>query len=202
MANSWHASFKRHAGIKLKHARLRCDQLDAGLTELQNVVDRGVLADAWVIGATTTGAAKYRSLIEGSGASVVLMEEAGEILEAHVLSTLSENTKDVILIGDHKQLRPKISTHGLTVATQNGYDLNRSLFERLILGGLAHRTLELQHRMRPEISAIARHMTYPELRDAVSVAGRPNLLGFATNVVFIDHKMLEQGETEELLGHK
>ena len=201
-ATTWHSAFKRNAEIKLKCARLRYDQLDAELTELQTVVDRKVLAGVRVIGATTTGAAKYRSLIQGVGAGVVLMEEAGEILEARVLSTLGDSTKHIILIGDHKQLRPKVETHGLTVAAQNGYDLNRSLFERLILGGLSHRTLELQHRMRPEISAIARRMTYPELRDAATVAGRPNLLGFATNVVFIDHRVLEQGETEELLGHR
>jgi len=31
-----------------------------------------------------------------------MVEEAAEILEAHVLSSLSPHTKHVILIGDHK----------------------------------------------------------------------------------------------------
>jgi len=62
------------------------------------------------------------------------------------------------------QLRPKVEAHQLTVGAGN-YELNRSLFERLVLGGAAHCTLELQHRMRPEISRIARLMTYPLLRD-------------------------------------
>jgi superfamily I DNA and/or RNA helicase len=41
-------------------------------------------------------------------AGIVLVEEAGELLEAHVLTSLSPSTKHLILIGDHKQLRPKV----------------------------------------------------------------------------------------------
>jgi superfamily I DNA and/or RNA helicase len=37
-----------------------------------------------------------------------MVEEAGEILEAHVLSALSSSTRHAILIGDHLQLRPKV----------------------------------------------------------------------------------------------
>jgi superfamily I DNA and/or RNA helicase len=40
-----------------------------------------------------------------------MVEEAAEILEAHVITALSQRTKHVILIGDHKQLRPKVHGH-------------------------------------------------------------------------------------------
>lgn len=103
---------------------------------------------------------------------MLLLEEAGEVLEAHVISSLSPSIRHVIMIGDHQQLRPKVETYHLTAAAMTGYDLNVSLFERLIKGGMAHAVLETQHRMRPEISSIARHMTYPELRDHESVMGR------------------------------
>lgn len=33
---------------------------------------------------------------------VLLLEEAGEILESHVLTSLSAHTKHVVMIGDHK----------------------------------------------------------------------------------------------------
>ena len=84
--------------------------------------------------------------------------------------------------------------HQLTVDAGN-FDLNRSLFERLVLGGAAHCTLELQHRMRPEISQIARLMTYPELRDG-NVLGRPHVRGLAKDVVWIDHRVFEEGSTQ------
>jgi len=43
-------------------------------------------------------------------AGVVLVEEAAEIMEAHVLTSVSLNCKHLIMIGDHKQLRPKQNT--------------------------------------------------------------------------------------------
>jgi len=42
--------------------------------------------------------------------------------------------------------------------------------------------------MRPEISALIRHLTYPELRDAPGTANRPNLRGVQDNIVFIHHE--------------
>lgn len=55
-----------------------------------------------IIGCTTTGAAKYAVDLVGVSPDVLLVEEAGEILESHILTALSEKTKQMILIGDHK----------------------------------------------------------------------------------------------------
>ena len=43
-----------------------------------------LLREAAVVGLTTTGAAKYQSLVRQMGCRVLLMEEAAEVLEAHV----------------------------------------------------------------------------------------------------------------------
>ena len=45
--------------------------------------------------------------------------------------------------------------------------------------------------MRPEVSALVRALNYPELLDAESVRGRPNVLGLQSNVVFFDHRLPE-----------
>jgi hypothetical protein len=45
--------------------------------------------------------------------------------------------------------------------------------------------------MRPEISALVRHLTYPDLLDAPQTHGRPNLRGVCDNIVFINHDSLE-----------
>jgi len=86
-----------------------------------------------------------------------------------------------------RQLRPKVNNYALTVEKGNGLDLNRSLFERLILKDYPHATLSQQHRMRPEISALIRHLTYPELSDAPRTKNRPDILGLCDNIVFINH---------------
>ncbi|KZT74563.1 P-loop containing nucleoside triphosphate hydrolase protein [Daedalea quercina L-15889] len=140
-----------------------------------------------IIGCTTTAAAKYTEQLQNALPEVLLVEEAGEILESHVLTALGEETRRLILIGDHKQLRPKVDNYALTVEKGDGYDLNRSLFERLVLGGYPHETLMKQHRMRPEISSYVRRLTYPDLVDAPSTKDRPNLRGVRDNIIFITH---------------
>ncbi len=44
---------------------------------------------------------------------VVIVEEAGEVFEAHILASLAPTTEHLILIGDHEQLRPKPQLYAL-----------------------------------------------------------------------------------------
>ncbi|KAI1266292.1 ATPase [Xylariaceae sp. FL1019] len=141
-----------------------------------------------LVGSTTTAAAKYSALIKATGPTCVLVEEAGEILEAHILTALGPSAKQLILIGDHKQLRPKCKNYGLTVEKGDGYDLNRSMFERLILQGHEYATLSKQHRMAPEISQLIRVATYPGLQDGDKTRNRPAVRGIPARVAFINHE--------------
>ncbi|KAG1804061.1 P-loop containing nucleoside triphosphate hydrolase protein [Suillus subaureus] len=147
-----------------------------------------------IIACTTTGAAKFTEDLRTAAPDVVLVEEAGEILESHILTALGENTNQLILIGDHKQLRPKVNSYALQVKSDQGYDLNRSLFERLVLKGFPHATLTEQHRMRPEISALVHELTYPELTDAASTRGRADIRGIQDNIIFVNHAHPEDNE--------
>lgn len=63
---------------------------------------RDVLRSKRIIACTTTGAAIFRSAIQYAGPEILVVEEAGEVLESHVLTALSHNTEQLILIGDHK----------------------------------------------------------------------------------------------------
>ncbi|KAF0547348.1 P-loop containing nucleoside triphosphate hydrolase protein [Gigaspora margarita] len=82
---------------------------------------------------TTIGAAKYQNLICSVGPRIIVCEEAGEVLEAHILSALTPEAQHMILIGDHNQLRPHCATYNLTCDSKIGinYALDKSLFERL-----------------------------------------------------------------------
>ncbi|KAJ7650276.1 P-loop containing nucleoside triphosphate hydrolase protein [Roridomyces roridus] len=140
-----------------------------------------------IIGCTTTGAAKYTESIQQASPGVLLVEEAGEILESHVLTALGQATDQLILIGDHQQLRPKVNNYALTVEKGDGYDLNMSMFERLVVKGFPHQTLHQQHRMRPEISDLVRQLTYPHLIDAPKTSDRPSIRGLRDVIVFINH---------------
>ena len=104
---------------------------------------------------------------------------------------MCRETNQLVLIGDHFQLRPKVKNFALTVEKGDGYDLNRSLFERLVVRGHPHTTLTKQHRMRPEISALVRRLMYPDLLDNTTTLSRSNTRGLQSNVIFIDHGELE-----------
>jgi hypothetical protein len=186
-------------GPSINSVRATVDEINQGLQERKELLrdkDRQVLEGARIIGATTTGAASNSSLLSSIGAGVIIVEEAGEVLESHVLTALSEQTKHLILIGDHKQLRPKIETYKLMSVSEHGYDLDCSLFERLVTSKLPSVALEVQHRMRPEISRIIRAQTYPRLRDHDNVKRYPDVKGVCKNLVFIDHRHLEVGDED------
>jgi superfamily I DNA and/or RNA helicase len=89
-----------------------------------------------------------------------------------------------------------VNNYPLTVEKGEGYDLNRSLFERLVLRGYPHDTLIKQHRMRPEISSYVRQLTYPDLVDAPGTQNRPNLRGIRDNIVFITHAQPEDEHSQ------
>ena len=119
-------------------------QFDAAQDRLERVWNEKtltILRTKRIIGCTTTGAAMYARDIRQAKPGIVLLEEAGEILESHVLTAMGPETKHLVLIGDHQQLRPKINSYALSVEKGEGYDLNRSLFERLVLAGYPHSTL-------------------------------------------------------------
>jgi hypothetical protein len=165
------------------------------LRTLRRHNDLRVLEEATIIGCTTVAAAKFQGMINPD---VVIVEEAGEILESHILANLGDKCEQLIMIGDHKQLRPKIDNYSLTQESQNGFDLNVSLFERLVLAPASEIPvipLTVQHRMRPEISRIIRGMAlYDKLEDHDSTKGRNNVCGVANDVVFIDHRFPEKAD--------
>lgn len=190
----------RHAKLaswKLEILKARAADFHIIIQEYNNCLSRldgmfneknaHIIKNKRIVGCTTTAAAIYVKELQAASPEALIVEEAGEILESHIITALGSRTKQLILIGDHKQLRPKVNNHLLTIEKGRGYDLNRSLFERLVLKGFPHQTLTEQHRMRPEISSLIRQLTYPNLVDAPKTLGRPDLRGFRDNVVFVNH---------------
>jgi superfamily I DNA and/or RNA helicase len=50
---------------------------------------------------TTTGCAKQSDLLKNTTFPIVIVEEAAEVFEAHILTSLSKKTEHLVLIGDH-----------------------------------------------------------------------------------------------------
>ncbi|KAI4274065.1 MAG: hypothetical protein L6R38_006184 [Xanthoria sp. 2 TBL-2021] len=188
----WYTAILEDRVSELSKIAAKYDKAQRELDETFKTKNIDIIKSKRVIGCTTTAAAKYAHELRAASRDVLLVEEAGEILESHVITALGEKTTQLILIGDHKQLRPKVANYELTVERGEGYDLNRSMFERLVLKGFPHQVLTQQHRMRPEISSLVRSITYPDLLDAPKTKGRPSLRGFQDNLIFVDHRQLER----------
>ncbi|KAL1846495.1 hypothetical protein VTK73DRAFT_279 [Phialemonium thermophilum] len=171
-------------------------------------VDGRCLRQAQVIGVTTTGLARHVELLRKLRCKVVVCEEAGEVLEAHLLTALLPSVEHAILIGDHLQLRPQIQDYSLQTVNPAGakYALDVSLFERLVrpfadhTPALPYSTLLTQRRMHPDIARLVRETLYPDLEDAVAVARYPPVAGMRQRLFWLHHEHEEQGRNSSGSG--
>lgn len=147
-----------------------------------------VLKEATVIGMTTTGAAKFRKALQEVRPRLVIVEEAAEVLEAHIITTLSKDCQHLILIGDHQQLRPSATVYDLA----KNFDLEMSMFERLVKMELPFVRLDYQHRMRADIARLLTPHIYTELENHPSVFDYENIKGLNDNLFFVEHDHLEE----------
>lgn len=141
-----------------------------------NILDKKAIN---IIGCTTTGLTKYRGFLAATGARVLLIEEAAETREPNVTSALFPNLDQLILVGDHQQLPPQCDIARLG---DEPFNLNVSLFERLVRNRLPYTMLNRQRRMAPELRFIVQKY-YPDLKDHPLVkdeANRPLIPGMGS----------------------
>ncbi|NWU30356.1 ZNFX1 protein, partial [Dyaphorophyia castanea] len=167
------------------------------LKELKLEQDLRILNEARIVGMTTTGAAKYRRILQNVRPKIVIVEEAAEVLEAHTITSLSEDCQHLILIGDHQQLQPSANVYDLA----KNFNLEVSLFERLIKVDFPFVCLKYQHRMRPEIAQLISPHIYRKLENHPSVLEYENIKGVSTNVFFVEHEVPEE-EIQEGKSHQ
>ncbi|XP_029647960.1 NFX1-type zinc finger-containing protein 1 [Octopus sinensis] len=156
------------------------------LEELRYEEDKIIFQNSLIIGMTTTGAARYRAILQEIQPRIIIVEEAAEILEAHIITSLNCKCEQLILIGDHKQLQPSTNVYKLA----KHYNLEISLFERMFNNDIEVKCLNFQHRMRPEIAELV-HPIYPELKNHHSVKLYDNIHGISKNIYFINHNQPE-----------
>eukprot|EP01033_Poteriospumella_lacustris_P007880 gene7880-5661_t len=141
----WFQAYRQQCSDKLASIVSSLNSLAANLKSLKDEPRSESFAQATIVACTTSYAAKNRHVLHDTDFDTVLVEEAAEIHESHILVNLKESTKRLIMIGDHKQLRPKLEHYPLRVESGRGIDFDRSMFERLILMGYPYSTLDTQH---------------------------------------------------------
>ncbi|KAG6373951.1 hypothetical protein JVT61DRAFT_6115 [Boletus reticuloceps] len=131
---------------------------------------------------------------------VLMVKEAGQVLEAHVLGSLVPSVQHLILIGDPLQLRPTLNNFALSMDHPRGsklYRFDMLLMERLSSSGLAMSRIDVQRRMRPTISSLIRNTLYEGLQDHELVKKYPDVRGMVKNMFFVTHSHKENGGTDD-----
>ncbi|KAJ4436029.1 hypothetical protein ANN_18655 [Periplaneta americana] len=152
--------------------------------EVQGYNDLQALKNSKVVGMTTTGAARHQKLLQDLKPKIVFVEEAAEVMESHIVVSLTDSCEHVILIGDHQQLRPSPAVYELAIK----YNFDISLFERMLKNNMQCSVLKVQHRMRPEIAQLITPTIYPELENHSSVTEFESIHGVLKSVFFITHE--------------
>ncbi|PWY90378.1 P-loop containing nucleoside triphosphate hydrolase protein [Aspergillus sclerotioniger CBS 115572] len=204
----WLEEYRRQTHDKAKDLVTKQRKAKQKLKDLRTEIDLRCLREAEVIGVTTSGLAGNLKMLQRLQSKVVLCEEAGKVLEAHLLTALLPSIEHAILIGDHQQLRPQIQDYNLSRENDRGgeqYSLDRSLFERLVDpddGGIQipFSTLETQRRMHPSIAQLVRDTLYPCLEDSPSVLQYPEVCGMRRRLFWFDHQHPEADNSADELS--
>ncbi|ORY97819.1 P-loop containing nucleoside triphosphate hydrolase protein [Syncephalastrum racemosum] len=155
--------------------------------------DQQICRQMRVIGMTSTAAAKYHDLLELVRPRIMVVEEAAEMLEAHIVSAITPSLQHLILIGDHQQLRPQTAVHALS----ERHCMSVSLFERFVHNRLPFSRLSHQRRMRPEIRMFVDPIyNDPPLLDHADVKKYPAVTGVDKPVFFLSHTEPEESLTD------
>ena len=112
---------------------------------LTRAAEREILNNADVICCTCVGAGDPR--LAKMKFRTVLIDESTQSAEPECMIPLVLGCKQVVLVGDHSKLGPVIMNKKAAKA-----GLNQSLFERLVILGLAPIRLNVQYRMHPCLS--------------------------------------------------
>ncbi|XP_030831537.1 NFX1-type zinc finger-containing protein 1-like [Strongylocentrotus purpuratus] len=192
----WLHNYLQQLKGKLAAYDLKFKQLCGQLDEAKDIEKYQILRQATIIGMTTTGAANHQQVLQRVRPKIVVVEEAAEVLEAHIITALNASCQQLILIGDHQQLRPKPNVYLLA----KKYHLDVSLFERLINNEFPYSQLELQHRMRIELSGLMRRHFYDNLRDHETVKRYESVKAVQKDIFFLDHAEPEN-EMEDTQSH-
>ncbi|CAH2265116.1 jg9273 [Pararge aegeria aegeria] len=169
------------------------------LNEVSTLIDSEVVKSVRVVAVTTTLAARRHQLMRKLECPIVIVEEAAEVLEAHIVASLTPKCQHLILIGDHKQLRPSAAHYELA----KNYNLDISLFERMIRNGIHARTLTIQRRMRTNFVELLVPVIYDRLDSHPSVLSYPRIRGMRDTLFFYTHDVMEDSEgLEDSWSHK
>ncbi len=160
---------RRISSMKGKEKGLAHRDIKKGWKEIrriENQIRDDILDKTQIVCCTCIGSGN--EILDGRRFSQVLIDEATQATEPASLVPLIRGARQIVLVGDHKQLPPTVLSFR---AEEKG--LKRSLFERLVDLGIEPFLLTKQYRMHPSISKFPNKQFYSsKLIDGVNASSR------------------------------
>ena len=137
------------------------------MRRIESEMTASVLDEAEVVCATTIGSG--HQILGNRKYPIVLIDEATQASEPSALVPINRGCRQLILVGDHKQLPPTV----ISDRAESG-GLGQSLFERLHKCEIPAQMLTTQYRMHPSIREFPSASFYDnQLEDGCSKEQRP-----------------------------
>ncbi|CAF4522009.1 unnamed protein product [Rotaria sp. Silwood2] len=176
------------------HLNEQYDENHKSMQELWFANDQIYMDKAFIIAMTTHCASRYQKVLKQIAPRICIVEEAAEVFESHIVTAIGERIDHLILIGDHVQLRPSPNVYTLA----KHFNLDVSLFERLIKNKMPSVQLCVQHRSIPIISSLTHHFYDIPILNHESVYNHPSIIGIAHPLYFIDHRNFEENVADDV----
>jgi superfamily I DNA and/or RNA helicase len=169
-----HELIKTQKGYDMMHRLLTKKEKNGDLSDAENSMLKAekrkayieVIKEADVLCTTCIGA--FDPILDNISYSRILIDEATQAKEPEVLIPIMKGAKQLILVGDHKQLKPCVKN----IDCSNS-GLDKSMFERMNGYGVRSFLLTVQYRMHPEIAHISSQLFYSnKLIDGVTASQR------------------------------
>ncbi|CAG8506213.1 7831_t:CDS:1, partial [Dentiscutata heterogama] len=172
-----------HFNSTIKELHMRALDISCKLDHLRLIRWSEIVQFAPIIGITMTYAPTFREIIQNSGSRICIVDEASDIPEAELMSTLSlDKLEHLILIGDKHMSRPDVRS----VIAQRGHR-DVSLFERWMLIGGKSVELTQQSRMHPKIYKLVNVLYNCKLNIDSRANNIPSIPGITSNLFFMSH---------------
>ncbi|XP_072178732.1 NFX1-type zinc finger-containing protein 1-like [Diadema setosum] len=183
--HTWVATAQAKIRERIGHIYGQMESIRRKSQKAHDDVDLRVLQTASVVATTCSAAVKIHRVLMQLSPRIVIIEEAGEMLQAVTATIIPPQSQQLVLIGD-KYPRINQYTHAKKLAEGNGCET--SLLQHLMDSGYPVNTLAMQHRMSPSVSKLSRKLkACDDLKHAASVTKYLPVPGVTECVNFISH---------------
>lgn len=138
---------KENVDVSVKQSKE--DKIQRGMNE----IEEAIISSAKIV--ICTCSTSYDNHLSRVHFSSVIIDESTQAIEPDTICAIGHGCSHIVLMGDHKQLGPIVSTN---IAKRSNLDL--SLYERLQMAGIRPHTLTVQYRMHPALSAFPSNTFY------------------------------------------